>query len=161
MKELIEIFKKGIKVVLPSHLFSPSNAETIDIRKVCEIEKNTDEESLIFEIKAGEGEAFRFIKYAIYTDAEDQNDIEFFPRINGKRILRLHGTPQGSGSYKLGLGLAPDLSNYALINCDILLKPNQKLTWHVVNKNDVSVPMGVRMVGHVDNLNKRDEGLFR
>ncbi len=145
----------------PSHLYIPNNAESIDARILCEIAKNTPDPKLLFRLKANEGEAYRFIKYAIFCDAEDQATFEFFPKIDGKRILRLHGSPQENGTFKLKLGLAPDMSNYALINCDILLKPHQTLTWHVVNTNDIDIPMGVRMVGYVDNLNKRDEGLFR
>jgi len=150
-----------INVILPSHLYIPENAESIDARVLCEIAPNVDAETELLRIKANEGEKFRFINYAIFCDAEDQSTFEFFPRIDGKRILRLHGTPQENGSYKIALGLAPDMRNDALISCNILLKPNQLLTWHVKNIGDITVPMGVRMVGYVDNLNQRKEGLFK
>ena len=159
---LVEFSKDNrFNVNLPSHIFIPEDAESVDARRCVEISKNTDKPVEILRIEAKEGEYFRFIKYAVFTDAELAENIEFIPKLNGKRILRQHGTPDKNMNYRISLGLSPDISEGALISCDINLKPHNVLTWEVYNKSDVDIPVAVRMVGYSSAYGDLVKGNFR
>jgi hypothetical protein len=147
------IFKKPIRTSLPEHLYIPEGAESLDISKVIEIEKNTIDPETIITLQAKEGETIVIIAYAIYTDAEFASTINFFFKKNGGNALRYHGTPDdpvSPKSYDMNLSLAPDLKNDALKNCQIQLTPRDTLEISVVNCiDDLDIPMGVRIVGYV------------
>lgn len=159
LKAFETVLSKGVNVQLPNHLYIPEGAEVIDARKLCTISANTTNEYELFNFGTDNNEYVRFIAYSIFTDAEGADDVEFIPRLNGSRTLKYHGDP--TDNFRISLGLAPDLSNYSLINCNIIMKPNKTLTWHVKNNTNLDIPMGVRMYGYVDNRNKLSESIVR
>lgn len=130
----------------------PNGVESVDLKVLCEINENT-ENFEIFSLKAKDNEKFVFTHYAIFTDAEDADTVNFVPSIEGSRILKYHGNP--NKKFKLELGLGPDMSNSSLIECNEVLTSGQKLVWKVSNLNStIKVPMGIRMVGYIDKTSK-------
>lgn len=129
-----------------THSSIPEGGQSVDIRKVCTIIAGTSEN--LMTITGRTGETMVFTGYGVFTDAANEDDIEFIPRVNGNRVFPLHGDP--TKNYKIALGLAPDLSNYSLIKCDLRLLPGDVLTWDVVNNGTQDTDMGVRMIGFVD-----------
>lgn len=159
MESLIEFLKKalsrGVGVTLPDHLYIPKHAESLDVRILRDVAKNTTERERLLTVKANEGETIYIIGYALYTDAEFAKDVEFFIEREGFKVLRYHGVPNDSTnpkSYHLSLGVSPNLDAAALIPCQIVVKPNQEVTVDVVNCQEfVDSPMGVRLYGYVLN----------
>lgn len=166
--QYMEFFKRKLmspfEIELPRHQYIPKNAESLDIRKLCEIATSTKEGDFIT-LEAKGSQEIIVTQYATYTDAELADDVEFFFDLNGNRQLRYHGTPDDPTKpkrYAIDLGLAPDLSNNALINCYIVIKPTQKLTIKVSNNSDTfERPMGVRLVGYVNNIDSRRDKAIR
>lgn len=144
---------KKAAIGLPENFYPPVGAESIDIRRLINVPANQTTELLIMSYTAQTAQAITWYKYGIFTDALDASLIQFFPRINGKRILRYHGDPQNG--YALNLSVGPNLNDSNLITTQLYMKPNDVLTWHVVNNDVVVNPMGVRMVGYVDSSLKR------
>jgi hypothetical protein len=159
MEKLIKFLKdtlsKGVDIALPDHLYIPKHAESLDVRILRDVAKNTTDRERLVTLKAKEGETIYIIAYALYTDAEFAKDVEFFIEKNKNRVLRYHGIPNDSNdpkSYHLSLGVSPNLDASALIPCQIVLQPNQELTVDVVNCQEfVDSPMGVRLYGYVLN----------
>lgn len=174
-KELVNTIKKlnqhgvSIPTGLPKHLFQPNGTEGIDQAEICELDKSTgieaDDLTRIMTLKPQQGEEHYLLSYALYTDLEDGSEIEFFFKVNGKRVLRLHGRPDDPykpTKYQMNFGLSPDLSNSGLKNCQILLTPNDELTIDCINRNtEVTAPVGVRIVGYVLNANDQSAKLIR
>lgn len=157
-----------VPVDFPDHLFIPKGAESIDIAQICEVEKHngiSDDPFKMLTLKPEKGEEIYILSYGLYTDAELGSDVEFFLKINGKKALRLHGRPDSAtdpSKYILNFGLSPDLSNNGLKNCQILLTPNDIFTVEAVNRNDdLTIPMGVRIVGYVLNDNNKSTKFIR
>lgn len=148
--------EKPTKVELPYHLYIPNDAQGIDIRRLCVIKAGTQEDLLHFQAPASG--IVRFINYGVFSDGEFSTDQEFVPKVNGVRVLPFHGDPDNN--YKINLGLAPDLSNNSLIQCQLALKPNDILYWTLINNSTFDVPMGVRMVGYLDNTMLRSNERF-
>jgi hypothetical protein len=138
----------------------PPDAESIDIQKLCNVDKSTDN-FLFMSLKAKENEQIVITHYAIYTDALDATKISFVPRLNGSRCLRYHGVPNDNANptaWNLTLGLCPDLSENSLRKALLILKPNQKLEWFVSNFDTAnSLPMGIRIKGYSRTLAKITE----
>lgn len=139
------------KVQFPEHLFVPFNAQSIDIRRAPLVVAGTTEDILNY--VAPIGGVSRFLAYAVYSDGNNAADYEFIPKINGRRVLPYHGDPDNN--YKINLGLAPDLSNNSLIQCQLALNPGERLVWTLVNNSAFDTPMGVRMVGYLDTTQRR------
>lgn len=142
---------------LPRHLFNPSDAESLDIRRLLEFD-NVQSDTRILTLKAGEGEIITINSYALYTDIEYAMDVEFFIRKNGGRQLKYHGVPDdpiNPKSYRLSIGVSPDFSNNALIPCQIKLNPNDVLTIDAVSdvnaNSNFKVPLGARISGYVQS----------
>lgn len=157
-----------VPVSFPEHLFIPQGSESIDIAQICEVAKNNgiaDEPFKMMTLKPEKGEEIYILSYGLYTDAELGSDVEFFLKINGKKALRLHGRPDSATDptkYSLNFGLSPDLSNNGLKNCQILLTPNDTFIVEAVNRNtDLTIPMGVRLVGYVLNTNNKSTKVIR
>lgn len=142
-----------IPVQFPANFYPPAGAESVDVRKLINVPANQLTELLVLSFKAQTAQAATFYKYGIYTDALDATLVEFIPRINGQRVLRYHGDPQNN--FKLNLSVGPDLSDGNMIPCQLYVKPNDIITWHVKNLDAVVVPMGVRLTGYVDVSTKR------
>lgn len=144
---------KVVPVSFPDHLFIPKGAESVDIRILRDIPKNTINRERLVTLKADEAETIYIIGYALYTDAEFAKDVEFFIEKNKARQLRYHGIPNDSlnpTAYALSMGVSPNLDASALIPCQILVRPNQELIVDIVNCQEfVDTPMGVRLFGYV------------
>jgi len=134
-------------VAFPPHLFIPENAESIDIRKVMNIPLGTSDYEIL-SFTAPQGAVTRFIKYGVFNDGLLASDYRFLPVIDGSRIFRYHGDP--TDNYRISLGLGPDLSETAMIGCQLMLYPGQTVRWLVTNASAVDTAMGVRMVGYLD-----------
>lgn len=143
--------KPPVLIELPKHLFIPYNAQSMDLRRAPLVAAGTSETILNF--TAPSGAITRFIAYAVYSDGNNAADYEFIPKVNGRRVLGYHGDPDDN--FKINLGLAPDLSNNSLINCQLSLNPGDKLGWTLVNNSAFDTPMGVRMVGYLDFATRR------
>ena len=172
LEEILKLLKAFYRAVvlmpfeieLPRHQHIPKNAESLDIEKLCEVKRNT-EKGIFMTLKAPRSQEIIITHYAIYTDAEDPDEIEFFFDLNGNKQLRYHGVPDDSEDpkrYSLNLNLAPDLSNNALKSCYIVIKPTQTLTVKVKNSSSqFDRPMGARLVGYVNNLDARKDKAIR
>ena len=145
-------------VSLPKHLFTPEEGQSIDIRNLADIPAGPGSTYNMLTFTAPPGGITRFTSYAIFNDALDFTLVDFLPTINGSRILPFHGNPQAN--YKIALGLAPDLSNNSLIECQLALEPGQVLNWLVTNNALVVVTMGVRMKGYLDATQRRVMGRY-
>lgn len=146
--------EKPTLVELPRHLYIPDNAQSVDIRKLCVLAPGED--TILFNFEAPQGSKVQFLAYGIFTDAQDITQIEFIPTVDGSRVFPYHGDP--TDNFRMNLGLAPDLSNQALIQCQLTLNPKQVLSWRVRNFDpDLEIPMGVRMIGYVDYTQNRGQ----
>lgn len=147
---------KAIPVRLPPHLFIPEGAESLDIRRAADIGALTTTPFKFMEFECPQGATCHFISYAVFSDGNVASLQEFIPRVDERRVFPFQGDPQNN--FKINLGLAPDLSNNSLIQCQLTLNPGEKLQWYVVNGNAVIIAMGVRMVGYIDRSMKRIQG---
>jgi hypothetical protein len=147
-------------VELPPHIFPfmPVGSQPVDLRKLCLVEKSTvKSEFMRFQAPGGARTVFQ--AYAIFSDALDADLTEFVPEVDGQRVFPYHGDP--TANYKMSLGLAPDISNNALIPAQLILEPNQIIIWYVTNLDaSVDVAMGVRMVGYFDSSARRVDPRF-
>jgi hypothetical protein len=167
----LKAIQEGIPTSFPEHLYHPLGAESIDIVENCELaRKQAGQDAVVtslISLSPLQAEEIFIREYSIYTDIENADDIEFFWKLNGKRILRYHGRPTtnsltGKITYKLNFGLSPDLANDSLKMCQILIKPNDTLTVEAVNRSEaVTAPVGIRLVGHVLNDNRQSSRLSR
>jgi hypothetical protein len=138
---------KPQKVSFPPHLFIPDGAESIDIRRVVDVPAATVNAE-IFSFTAPRGAVTRFIQYGIFNDGALASNYNFLPLVEDSRAFRYHGDP--TDNYRIYLGLGPDLSNTSMINCQMVLQPDQTIRWFVTNSSGVNTAMGVRMVGYLD-----------
>jgi hypothetical protein len=147
-------------VQLPHHLFVPAGAESLDIRVAADIGASTLAPTLLMDFQCPKGAVCHFIQYAVFSDGALAANQQFIPRVDGKRAFPYQGDP--NDNFKINLGLAPDLSNNSLIQCQLTLNPTEKIEWFVINANLVDVAMGVRMVGYIDygqqRINARSGG---
>lgn len=143
-------------VRLPPHLFIPEGAEALDLRRVADIAAGTSTPFKFLEFECPQGATCHFISYAVYSDGNLANLQEFIPRVDGRRVFPFQGDPEDN--FKINLGLAPDLSNNSLIQCQLTINPGEKLQWFLVNQSGVDIAMGVRMVGYIDKSMTRVQG---
>lgn len=143
-------------VSLPPHLFIPGDAQSVDIRNLANVDPGTTVTLLTF--RGPQGMLTKFINYAVFCDALLFDLINFVPLVNKRRVFPYHGNPDRN--YKIGLGLAPDLSNNSLIACQLDLQPNDLVEWQFTNNDTVAVAAGVRMTGYVDQSTIRKTGRF-
>jgi hypothetical protein len=132
----------------PLHLYPPRGSITVDMRNVESLLAGTSSVLLRWQVPLGM-RAF-FTGYGIYTDAALAANIEFIPKVNGNRIFPFHGYPDPvNGIFRMDLGVAPDLGNEALVQCQLDVLPGQVLTWEAFNNAAVASVMGVRMQGYI------------
>lgn len=141
-----EAEQTATNVEFPRHLYTPEGAQTVDIRKVCLVAPGATETILTF--TAPQGSVTRFTHYGVFNDGLIETDFQFIPTVNERRIFPYHGDP--NDSYRISLGLGPDLTNNSLIEATLALAPGQVLKWIAVNNSAVAVTMGVRMKGYLD-----------
>jgi hypothetical protein len=84
--------------------------------------------------------------------------VDFLPQVQGSRVLQFHGDP--NNNFKINLSVSVDLSDNALIPCEIVMAPGQTMTWKFSNTSGATAPMGVRMVGYVDSHTQRSSAHF-
>jgi hypothetical protein len=149
IRSLISIFSGSIKVKIPENIVNPEGSKTVDVYRLQTIGSGLTE--TIIEIIASKSETFRFIRYGFFNNKALGIEVEFFPTIDGVRILELHGDPMLD--YKLYLALGTDLAESNLIFCDITLLPGQKLEWKAKNNGGAMGEFGVRMRGYKVNTN--------
>ena len=134
--------QQPIPVALPPHLFTPPDAQTIDISALANVPPSTTVDLLVF--TAPKGGWVNFLGYAIFNDSLNLALINLVPTINGARVLPFNGNPQLN--FKLGLGVSPDLAT--LIPVQLNMQPNDVLKWTFTNNDVVDVAAGVRMNGY-------------
>lgn len=144
-----EQLRKPIPVELPSHIYpyAPLGSQPLDFRKLCNVTAGSSNLAFM-SFTAPQGSRTVFQAYAIFSDALNANLTNFVPTVDGQRVFPYHGDP--TDNFRIALGLAPDISNNALIPSQLILEPGQKMTWFVSNTDTVDVAMGVRMVGYFD-----------
>lgn len=140
----------------PKHLYVPFGAQSVDIRNVEVLASGSQSDILVFECPIGM-QAF-FFAYGLFNDSQLFANSEFIPKVNGSRVFPFHGLPQAK--YKMALGLAPDLGNNSMIDCQLLLNPKEKIIWTAYNNAGVDGVMGVRMKGYVTAGRMRIQGNF-
>jgi hypothetical protein len=143
-------------VRLPPHLFIPEGAESLDLRVAADIAPTGSTPTLLMEFECPANATCHFISYAVFSDGASAANQEFIPNVDGRRVFPYQGDPQDN--FKINLGLAPDLSNNSLIQCQLSIQPGDKLQWLVKNTNLVNLAMGVRMVGYIDRSMMRVQG---
>jgi hypothetical protein len=149
---LMEAFAKiGAKVSAPTKNL-PKNSTSLDIRRVSEVESGTEEEVFLSFTPPNGYEAI-ITHYGIFSDAQYSEQTEFVPKLNNSRVLSYHGTPHSDDPsrlpYRMALGLGPDLTDVAMIECQIRVKEGQYFEWFLTNYSDVSQTMGVRFKGYL------------
>jgi hypothetical protein len=145
-----------VGVSLPPHLFVPADAQTIDIRNLANVPPATTVDLLTF--RGLKGGICYFIGYAVFFDALMFDLVNLVPTVNGARVFPLHGNPDRN--FKIGLGTGSDVSNANLIQCQLLLQPNDILKWTFTNSDVVDVVAGVRMSGYFDQSTIHKIGRF-
>jgi hypothetical protein len=144
-------------ISLPPHLFIPEGMQSLDLRKVV----NLPTASVDFELyrfQCPPGMVARFIAYGVFNDGDNGVNYEFKPLVDGSRVFPYHGDP--ALNYKIYLGLGPDLSNTAMIPCQLVLQPGQVLQWLLTNTSGVDASMGTRMIGYFDTSQRRTTPRF-
>jgi hypothetical protein len=146
-------------VRFPRHLYPPENVRTLDIRIVNALAPGDTFTLINFTPQAyGITSAVYITQYAIFNNGILEEDYSFLPALNGKRIYPYHGNPNNAvqpGTFLISLGLAPDLSDYSLINGFFVMNPEDTLTWTATNNSTVITDMGVRVVGYIDQSTVR------
>lgn len=143
------------EIDLPSHLFIPRDAQSVDIRRAADVgPTGATTPTLLMSFKAPKGARVHFISYGVFSDGADASLQQFIPKVDKNRAFPYQGDP--NDGFKINLGLAPDLSNSSLIACQLTLNPEETITWEVINTNAVAIAMAVRMVGYLDYTMKRD-----
>ena len=145
--------KNPVPVQLPPHLFVPADAQVIDMRRAADIAAGTTDPFLLMSFTCPKGAVAHFTQYAVFSDGALAANQEFIPRSAGARAFPYQGDP--NDNFRINLGLAPDLSNNSLIQCQLTINPGEKVEWFVKNTNAVDIAMGVRMVGYIDRDQKR------
>lgn len=144
-------------VNFPKHLYIPAGAQSLDLRRVINVPTATVDFEL-FRFVAPPGATTRFINYGIFNDGDNGAFYNFVPLVDGSRVFPYHGDP--SQNFKIYLGLGPDLSQTAMIPCQLTLQPGQVLQWLITNTSGVDTSMGVRMLGYFDTTHTRVQGRF-
>lgn len=139
-------YDNPVPVVFPRYLAAPEGAETVDIRRIAVL--NPGESYQLMTFQCLPGSTAIFYNYALFTDALDNANILWLPTVDGRRILAYHGDPVDN--YKINLAVGIDMSQAALIPCQVIMQPGQILSWQVTNTGGTQVSMGVRMVGYLD-----------
>jgi hypothetical protein len=139
-------YDNPVPVIFPRYLAAPEGAETVDIRRIAVL--NPGESIKLFDFTCLPGSTAIFYNYALFTDALNNADVLWNPAVDGRRILAYHGDP--ADNYKINLSVGVDMSQAALIPCQVIMQPGQVLSWQITNFSAVQVSMGVRMVGYLD-----------
>lgn len=150
VKTILNRMRSSFSVNLPENHYSPDGADSFDIRVVGVLDGGATETLLSY--KAESSQTIRFIRYGIYANIVLANNVDFFPTVNGSRILRYHG--DCNDNFKMNLSVGPDLTENSLIPCDIVLRPGEILEWKVTNNSAVKSDLGVRMRGFLMTENK-------
>lgn len=154
----LDVFKKfGDKASSP-FVNLPSNAESIDIRRVSDTSAGTFED-LFIKFQPPKGFEAIITGYGIYSDAQFAIQTEFIPKINGTRVFPYHGQPRDVNNplvlpYKICLGLGPDLTDVSLIECSLRIKETDVFEWYLTNASPVAQTMGVRFKGYLRSVNQ-------
>ena len=143
---------------LPKHLFTPSDARSVDWARLIVVPANTVTPIVLMEYTVKESFLLQLTHYAVSNDSLLTSESWFLPTINGSRILPFHGDPMDN--MKISLGRTTDLGNQALIPCNIQLRTGDNIKFEVLNKALVDATMGVRLVGWIDNSIKRTSKNF-
>lgn len=140
---------------LPYHLFLPQDAQAVDFREIGDVTAGSRE--LLIDFTVPRGKLFQVIKYGIFNDGLAAADFDFFPKVDGRRVYKFQGSTinRSGGMPRIYLGLAPDLSNSSLIDGQLVVRENQRLTWEAENRSGVDVTMGVRVVGYLTAADKQ------
>lgn len=157
--------KNPLEIEFPRHLHIPRDAESVDIRELCDVDPDTTTPLRLVTLRANRSEEFVFTHYALFTDLEFAAEVEWFIKLNNKKILRYHGRPNDTTNptnYLLNIGVSPDIGADALIPAYFRVKPGDVLTVDVVNRNaEVTAPIGVRLHGYLNSVNARREWTVR
>jgi hypothetical protein len=154
-----EIFSKvGDKLTTP-FLNIPQNGTSLDVRRLGEVTAGSVQE-LFLRFQPPKGMEAIITGYGVFSDAQFASTTEFIPLLDGRRIFPYHGTPTDIQNpkklpYRISLGLAPDLSNEALIEVALRVKENQVFEWKVTNTSGTNQSMGVRFKGYLRPVSKQ------
>ncbi len=139
-------YDNPVPVLLPRYTTAPEGAETFDGRRIAVL--NPLEVLDLWTFTCPPGTTVVLFGYAMYTDAIANTDLQWLPTLDGRRILAYHGDP--ADNFKLNLAVGIDMSQAALIPCQVFMAPGQVLKWTVSNLSAAQVSMGVRMSGYLD-----------
>lgn len=142
------------KVTLPNNFYNPVGTDSFDIRALDVYAPA--EQKVLLSYTAKEGQTIRFIKYGLFTNILKADDVRWYAKINGNRILRYHGDPQQD--FALNLSLGPDLTENSLIPCDFDLKTGQTLEIVAVNNSASPADIGARFRGYLVNESQSSRG---
>ena len=147
---------KPVEISLPSHLFIPPTAQSIDMRNLFDVTAGTRQ--TLIDFVAPTGGLTTILGYAIFNDGLLAADFDFFPTIDNKRVWPFHGDPLDN--FRIFIGLGPDLSNANLFQSYTTMQPGQRLKIDAENRAAVDTSMGARVVAYVDKTQPRDQRRF-
>lgn len=152
-------------VSFPRHLYPPQGVQTIDIRIVQLLNPGEIVDLITFRpLDKGITSAVYITQYAVFNNGLLESQYSFLPTIQPgsggrrQRIYPYHGNPNNTlspGNFLISLGVAPDLSDYSLLNGYLVMNPPDTLRWQASNMSAVPTAMGVRVVGYVDSSTLR------
>lgn len=145
-KAIKQAYDNPVPVLLPRYTTAPEGAETLDMRRIAVL--TAGEVFDLWSFTCPPGTTVVIYGYAMYTDAIANTDLQWLPTLDGRRILAYHGDP--ADNFKMNLALGIDMSQAALIPCQVFMQPGQVLSWRVSNLSTSQVSMGVRMTGYLD-----------
>lgn len=149
-RAILNRLAQAVKVSLPENHYSPEGSDQFDIRVAGTLTPGSTETLMSF--KADTSQTVRMIRYGMYTNILQAANVDFYPTLNGSRILKYHGDP--NDDFRLNFSVGPDLTENSLIPCDILVRPGEVIAWKVTNRGTVSANIGVRMRGFLVNDSK-------
>jgi len=156
MNEITNLLKNPNPVMLPKNFYAPDGADVLDLRTLAQVPAGATLE--IFRFLVPSSTSVRIIKYGVFNDVLDAADVDFIPKVNGNRVLQYQGDP--TDKFRINLSVGVDLSDSALIPCSLFLRPGDIFTWEARNGSGTDAPLGVRISGYVDMINKRGEQNF-
>lgn len=144
--EIKNAYENPVPTLLPRHLYAPEGARTINLQRVISVAPGANVP--LFDFECFKDTSLVIFQYGLFTDAPPLSGLQWYPTVDGSRVLEYHGDP--ANGFTMSEPTGTSLSSTDLVPCQILMEPGQKLAWSVQNGSNAAALMGVRMVGYLD-----------
>jgi len=147
--KVMNAYENPVPVLFPRTQAAPEGARTLDYVRYLTVASGATPVDL-YQFTCKDGMTTVIFGYGLYTNAAIGADIEWYPTVDGKRVLQFHGVPNASGLGRLvyPVGNVEQLAH--LVQCQIILEPKQVFKWQVRNTSGAPVIMAARTIGYVD-----------